>query len=208
MSFTLSSNTLNLIKNCSKLCYTTHKQSNSKYNINRFNNNLTIVSFPGTRSGYKDWVYNLDIRENNSGFHTGFQYKYDKIKEHLHEQLKNCDTPLVFTGYSSGAAVATLASLEYFPKSKHCVIFGSPNFCIQDFSDKFMELLPQSYNVTLQGDPVVYAGSAYYSIGHHISLDSNGTFVYKDYPRTSIYTDEMTINQHCITSYNEVIEGL
>ena len=197
---------IKIIKECSKLCHETH-QSDKNYNIYKsYCGKYNIVSFRGTRTK-QDWVYNLDIRESSNGFHNGFMTKFEEIKEQLNIDLENTSPKdLIFTGYSRGGALATLACMEYPEYSKFCITFASPHYCSKEYADNFMEQFPESYRCILQEDPILYATNKYHHIGHNVLITENliELFMYPEYPEA---TNTIDINKHCINKYTSILNN-
>lgn len=112
-----------------------------------------IICYKGSNS-VEDWKHNLNIAYrklnvigNEIGSpraHAGFMRQFDSIKNrvqyHIQKYIleKNTDkkTHIIFTGHSSGAALATISSY-YFSELSNLVIsninFGSPRVGNKDF---------------------------------------------------------------------------
>ena len=206
MKCSIRPNIIQLIKECSKSCYNTH-QTGKNYEIIKSNNgNYNVVSFSGTRTK-QDWMYNLDIRESSNGFHNGFVTKFEEIKEQLLIDLDIIHTKeFVFTGYSRGGALATLACKEYHEYCTHCITFASPHFCSKEYADDFMNKFPETYRCILEEDPILYAANKYHHLGNHLVITDNIMKLYKypEYPKLNKFID---LHNHCIKKYVSILDN-
>ena len=106
-------------------------------------------------------------------FHTGFVNAYNNIETHLTKAIGSYinKTQITFTGHSLGAALASLASIDFSRRLEHyyhtyqigLVTFGSPRITDETGSQYFTDLLvnpkvPLRFNIRYCNalDPVVY----------------------------------------------------
>ena len=76
-----------------------------------------MIAFRGS-SGFKDWMGNLNLAEFDFGFESfvindfyrPFYQKSKLINEFIFQETKSCKH-FIFTGHSSGAAVATVSAI-------------------------------------------------------------------------------------------------
>lgn len=105
-----------------------------------------------------DWIHNFSFRFMRTPYkeagtnrrikvHAGFYKSYLKIRDFIHEKIKNDDRVIVY-GQSFGAALATLASLDIqynFPdKEIACMTTGSPRVGNQRFVDSYGGRVPDT----------------------------------------------------------------
>jgi hypothetical protein len=110
----------------------------------------TFVVFRGTESGkVEDILADLRAKQvpaHGGKVHEGFQAAYAAISAPLAEIMKTCTKPLVFTGHSLGAAVATLAASAYRAWQPTLVTFGSPRVGDAAFADALKnDVTPRRY---------------------------------------------------------------
>lgn len=138
--------------------------------------NRLIVAFRGTEgfSDWKDWVNNASFDPVPYGgpyieVHGGFLAAYSSVRVQLGEAISTrlqsntaAESPveeLCFTGHSLGGALATLAASEFrrdLPDDVAITVhtFGAPKVGSLYFTFDYNGLLPNSYRVVNQGDPV------------------------------------------------------
>jgi len=105
-----------------------------------------------------DWFYNFMFRFKRTPYkeagvnrkikvHSGFFKSYLKIRDLVHEKLRNDDRVIIY-GQSFGAALATLASLDVqynFPhKEVACITTGSPRIGNKYFANSFDGRVPET----------------------------------------------------------------
>lgn len=85
------------------------------------------VVFRGTHN-LENWMSNLDTSpvswDGPGQVHKGFRDALRPVWNHLAQFLDNVSSPLLYTGHSLGAALATLAAVKYPPAALYT--FGSP----------------------------------------------------------------------------------
>lgn len=160
------------IKQCVNLCKICHDLG-YVYQINRTRNKTTYISFKGTKY-IEDWVVNMkpllykpiNAKFKNYEIHNGFYDNYVNIQSTLHDFIQNCDyNSITFTGYSSGGVLACLFAFEYKKYTQDCITFSTPNFCNQNFSNNFNEILPQATRVIYNYDPIPFTPITYHNCG-------------------------------------------
>lgn len=91
---------------------------------------LTVLAFRGTASNqFDDLISDLDTLQadfrDGGRVHTGFLKAYElRVRRPVTELLRDRPGPLLVTGHSLGAALATLAALDTPPAA--LITFGSP----------------------------------------------------------------------------------
>jgi predicted lipase len=118
-----------------------------------------IFCFAGSND-LKDWISNFEFLPLDEGdtIHKGFYDSWSKFKDEVtvvvcsHTQL-----PILCTGHSRGAALATLCARHIAKNLKtpcKSVVFGSPNLGNKKYRDEF-ELLPIDATKVINGYDVV-----------------------------------------------------
>ena len=196
---------LNVLKECSKSCYETQKINKCLYSITEYSK-YNIISFRGTANKI-DRAYNMDCRMSPNGFHQGLEKKYESVRIQLAFELKNTNKPFVFTGYSSGSALACLAALEHKNNTDKCVTFASPPFCSKDKSEEFMKMFPDTYRCLISGDPIQQLNETwFYHIGHYVYLSKDKMEIY-NYPHET-FKEKLDIDTHSIYNYLFTLQEL
>jgi len=103
----------------------------------------------------KDWMLNFMMElipftsatreKSEAKVHTGFMIQWMSVKEGVFAELDRITsmdecTNVLFTGHSSGAALASLACHDYMPLcqlSTEVITFGSPRFCNRELQEIF-----------------------------------------------------------------------
>ncbi len=132
------------------------------------NNNIYVVC-RGT-SSCKDVISDLKIwREkcdflDNTLVHNGFLEQYTAVRNKVLHEIKSVMNDsikrVVFCGHSLGAALATIASLDYKLQYKKtdvlCVTFASPRVGSRSFSKLFNRTINTSHRFVYHRDPVIF----------------------------------------------------
>jgi triacylglycerol lipase len=105
-----------------------------------FDQKYLVVAFQGS-DGTADWIDNLDAigtkLPDGSKVHAGFYRQYEEVHDRLNQEIYKYDSmPIIFTGHSLGAALATLAAYFYWYKC-YLVTFGSPRVGNSEFVSNF-----------------------------------------------------------------------
>lgn len=136
--------------------------------------NEIVVSFRGTNGAdFMNWLTNIVYYRVQyadvvgSQVHSGFYTAYSSVSGQVRSAVKNllaahgANTPILFTGHSLGAALATFAILDIKKNLNPTgplkfYSFGSPRVGNQVFTDYLMSTLPNVYQrVTHYTDVVV-----------------------------------------------------
>jgi predicted lipase len=131
-------------------CKRSYKHNKNLYSLTHGKNQWITIN--GT-STVKDWIYNLDIKLNKEGIHSGFRkYTDECLKEiDLDETMNNKNiNKIILCGHSLGAVSSTLMCYDIMNKYNNkkkieLVLFGSPKPGGKEFKNKFNELAKRNY---------------------------------------------------------------
>ena len=90
----------------------------------------------------------------HAGFHNEYLRYRGQIIKHVDE---NPDKEIYITGHSLGGALATLASFDIASNRQRSVnlyTYGSPRVGLSDFRVAHEEIVPNSYRIVINGDPI------------------------------------------------------
>lgn len=101
----------------------------------------TYLVFRGTETKPLDIVTDLralqDAWQAGVKVHAGFKDAYEAVRDKLHALIDARPGPLVITGHSLGAALATLAASDFKNRAPKLVTFGSPRVGDAAFASLF-----------------------------------------------------------------------
>lgn len=87
-----------------------------------------ILVFRGTTGTWRNWQSNLSVRQSpwpmGGRVHSGFKKQFFDVWPTIADTLNAWPAPLLYTGHSLGAALATLAAGMHRPRALYT--FGSP----------------------------------------------------------------------------------
>ena len=158
-----------------------------------YNNNNIDVCFKGT-STITDICFNIDIYpklflNDKIRLHNGFLKKYLSLRENiiynLNDIIKKKDIKEIsFNGYSSGGALANIASLDmsyiYNNITIKCITFGSPRVGNEDFIKTYNSRIFHSIRVVNKNDiiPLVPPPILYKHVHQPILIENkNNSFM-------------------------------
>jgi len=141
-----------------------------------YNKNKIDICFKGT-STTTDICFNLDIYpslyiNNKIRIHNGFLKKYLSLKNNIINNINNIIKnreikEISFNGYSSGGAIANIASLDmsyiYNNITIKCITFGSPRVGNEEFTKTYNSKILNSIRIINKNDiiphvppPIIY----------------------------------------------------
>jgi len=155
------------------------------------------TDYPGTKHGiYKKFVKDIfqATRSNlmeihGDHIHAGFLDKYKQLAPAINKFITthiDKNTYIVFTGFSSGGAIAQIAAYRLAKnlrtKNIGVYAFGSPRVFSRDTALNVNKLVPNIYRINLHNDLVPYfplknvGDGGYYHAGTEILYDDAGRF--------------------------------
>ncbi len=161
--------------------------------VNR-DNPCLVIAFRGTDE-MEDWQTNVHAYQtpfaDMGKVHSGFKKAYLSIKEELLEYLKDNVLPIFITGHSLGAALATLATSEFYKNEQFdsCYTYGSPRTGNPAFVNSIK--CKQIYRIVNNCDivttvPIDFAGINYEHIGSPYLINDDGDLL-EDINEDEIY---------------------
>ena len=95
---------------------------------------------------------------NQINVHAGFHNEYLRYRDQIIKYIdKHPNKNIYVTGHSLGGALATLASFDLAankPRSVRLYTYGSPRVGLSEFRIAHEEIVPDSYRVVIDGDPI------------------------------------------------------
>ena len=137
------------------------------FSIRNPNWNKTYLFLLGSNE-LVDWIYNFTFQFMRTPYkdtgtsdrikvHTGFYRSYLRVREIIHEHIKE-DKEILVYGHSLGGALATLAALDIqynFPdKGVACVTSGSPRVGNRFFRNSYNRRVPNTLRFVFGADIV------------------------------------------------------
>ena len=181
------------------------------------NNNIYVVcrgtsSCQDVISDLKIWRKKCDYLQNTL-IHSGFLEQYDSIREHVNNEIdlliNETIKRVVFCGHSLGAALATIAALDY--KIQHaaseviCVTFASPRVGNNSFSKLFNKTVDVSNRIVYHRDPVTFLPTLirFKHVKGCIHFQKNGNIHFSDNYFMPI---GCLVSQHYMEKYKESVK--
>lgn len=163
---------------------------------------FTALSFRGTTpTSLRDWRYNFKLGKRKFGIgkaHAGFVAEWSACKSHVMQNVYR-DKPLLLTGHSKGAALATLAAYDLKClgfKILNCYTYGSPRVGDRLWAETYDKLRVPTFRCTHSNDPVPRTPS-------FIRFRHVGTRVYvKDTGGTIVRPSWWELFYHKVTSFH------
>jgi triacylglycerol lipase len=144
---------------------------------------MTAISFRGTQS-HADWLADFDALVIDNPFgagsvHQGFASVYCRIRASVVAALQHQAGPLIITGHSLGAALATLCAADFARAGWRAIMYtwAGPRVGLPNFADWFDAHVPEAYRIVNMWDVVPRVPSAihgYKHVGHGVLV--NGGF--------------------------------
>lgn len=163
-----------------KLCKYSYKTSLNNYLIIHHNKTLDIC-FRGTKN-LNDIYINLNIfpksfLRDDIKVHRGFLYKYLSIRNSIINETNNIISKhkindIYISGHSSGGALATIASLDFYYLYPEQIIktitFGSPKIVNKAFAEEYKRCINNSIRIINKNDIIPYLPILPKNIYQHI----------------------------------------
>ena len=147
----------------------------------------------------------------HSGFHNEYLRYRDRIREYV---ARHPDKDIYVTGHSLGGALAMLSSFDIAVHTQRPVTvftFGQPRVGKGKFRDVYDSLVPNSYRVVVDRDPIPRVPRMllnYEHVGKLLQLNPDGTQLAPEEIQSSAIFKALDLPKHIIGSYYTTILGL
>jgi len=123
--------------------------------------NENIIAFTGTEiRDIRDFKTDLDFDFDKGRYgrvHGGFLESLDNVWDDIISFVSKNNFPIIFTGHSSGGALANIAALRLNKRVQMLYTFGQPRTGNKKFVKASDFLLPEKYfRITIAGDYVTH----------------------------------------------------
>lgn len=136
-------------------------------------------------------LFPKDSRYKEVKVHKGFYVQFISVQKSIEELLSkytdSFDT-IVHTGHSLGAALACLSAVTFasqLPKKKRdCITIGCPRAGNDDFAALFRHLIPVSWRIANENDPIPMMApfTVYQHAQRSLTIDDNNQATYRSEP--------------------------
>ena len=140
--------------------------------------------------------------------HAGFHNEYLRYREIILEYVgQHPDKDIYVTGHSLGGALAVLNGFDIAAHTQRPVTvftFGQPRIGGEKFREAYEELVPDSYRVVVDGDPIARIPGAlidYEHAGKLLQVDQNGSQLPPDDIQSSALFQLFDFPKHILTTY-------
>jgi hypothetical protein len=159
------------------------------------------------------FLNNAELKTNKHGslrVHSGFQNEYLKYRESILDRLaKHPNKDVYITGHSLGGGLAVLNGFDiaaHTGRNVTLITFGQPRVGNSAFRKMSDELIPNTYRIVMNGDPVSrIPGSLldYEHTGKLLQIDESGRQVSPRDIQTEALFNPMDFQMHYLTTYYE-----
>ena len=140
--------------------------------------------------------------------HAGFHNEYLRYRERILEYVgQHPDKNIYVTGHSLGGALAVLSGFDIAAHTQRPVTvftFGQPRVGGEKFREAYEELVPDSYRVVVDGDPIPRTPGTlidYEHVGKLLQLDGDGAQLPPDEIQSSALFLIPDFRKHILKSY-------
>lgn len=140
--------------------------------------------------------------------HAGFHNEYLRYRERILEYVgQHPDKNIYVTGHSLGGALAVLNGFDIAAHTQRPVTvftFGQPRVGGKKFREAYEELVPDSYRVVVDGDPVARIPGMlidYAHVGKLLQFDQEGAQLPPDDIQSSALFQLFDFPKHALKSY-------
>lgn len=171
-------------------------------------NVLTDIKAYPTKLGFiaDDVPQAKDYRKIN--VHAGFHNEYLRYREIILEYVsRHPDKDIYVTGHSLGGALAVLNAFDIVAHTRRQVTvftFGQPRIGGEKFRKAYEELVPDSYRVVVDGDPIPRTPGVlidYEHVGKLLQVNQEGGQLPPDDIRSSALFQLFDFPKHVLRSY-------
>lgn len=174
---------------------------------------LTLNVLTDLKAYHSDisFIDDTDLKANKHGalrVHSGFQNEYLRYRESILDRLaQHPDKDVYVTGHSLGGALAVLSGFDiaaHTDRTVTLITFGQPRVGNSAFRKMSDELIPNSYRIVMNGDPVSrIPGSLldYEHTGKLLQLDDRGRQVPPRDLQTGTLFNSIDFQLHYLTTY-------
>lgn len=173
----------------------------------------TIIAFRGTRENcIKNWIANFGIVRKAPYLdlplvqvHSGFYNAYSDLHADILSAIaKLPPLPIILTGHSLGAALATICAFELHRAGlsvDRVFTFGSPRVGNFEFHDAFMAAIPTSWRLTHNRDTVPHLPQQNLGFYHTITEVFYPTDTDKGYTICDSSGEDLNCSNRCSIDY-------
>ena len=147
--------------------------------------------------------------------HAGFHNEYLRYRESIQKSVnQHPDKDIYVTGHSLGGALAVLNAFDIAVHTQRPVTvftFGQPRVGGEKFRKIYEELVPDSYRVVVDGDPIPRTPGSlidYEHVGKLLQLDKEGVQLAPDDINSKALFQLLDFRKHILKSYYGALEDL
>lgn len=147
--------------------------------------------------------------------HAGLHNEYLRYRDRILEYVsRHPDKDIYLTGHSLGGALAVLSSFDIAAHTQRPVTvftFGGPRVGGPKFRATYDKLVPNSYRVVVDGDPVARIPGTflnYEHVGKLLQLDQDGSQLPPEDIQSSAFFQMLDFAKHILPSYYGTLNGL
>lgn len=147
--------------------------------------------------------------------HAGFHNEYLRYRDRILEYVsRHPDKDIYLTGHSLGGALAVLSSFDIAAHTQRPVTvftFGQPRVGGSKFREAYDKLVPNSYRVVVDGDPIARIPGMllnYEHVGKLLQLNGEGSQLAPEEIQSSAFFQVLDFPKHILPSYYGTLNGL
>jgi hypothetical protein len=178
-------------------------------------NVLTDLKAYPTKIGFIDESVPEAKEYGKINVHAGFHNEYLRYRESiLKSVIQHPDKDIYVTGHSLGGALAILNAFDIAVHTQRPVTvftFGQPRVGGEKFRKAYEELVPDSYRVVVDGDPIPRTPGSlidYEHVGKLLQLDKEGVQLAPDDINSKALFQLLDFRKHILKSYYGALEDL
>ena len=173
-----------------------------------------LKSYP-TNIGFIDKSVPKAEKYGKINVHAGFHNEYLRYREPILESVnQHPDKNIYVTGHSLGGALAVLNAFDIAVHTQRPVTvftFGQPRVGGKEFREAYEELVPDSYRVVIDGDPIPRTPGTlidFEHMGQLLQLDGDGAQLPPDDINSNALFQLLDFRKHLLKSYFGSLEDL